>query len=145
MEGQACRSGCREVCSGDPRPALKRADLRAEEGGPQRGASCSGPEPGGRRRRQSSPDPSTSLNGNADREVGQPDSLVRAGSLQAGEDLPGGMSVPGVLVKEGEVGGRGDVLAEPPAKISGERSRGGRGLMAVSEEILITELPYFTF
>lgn len=152
MEGQACRSGCREVCSGEPRPALKRADLRAEEGGPLRERRLVFWARAGReedcmgRRRQSSPDPSTSLNGNADREVGQPDSLVRAGSLQAGEDLPGGVSVPGALVGEG--GGGRDVLAEPPAKISGEsweQSRGGRGLMAVSEEILITELPYFTF
>lgn len=53
---------------------------------------------------ESSPDPPTSLNGNADREVGQPDSSVRAGSLQAGEDLPGGVSVPGALA--GERGGR---------------------------------------
>lgn len=49
------------------------------------------------RRRQYSSDPTTSLNGNADREVGQPDSSVRAGSLQAGADLPCGVSVPGAL------------------------------------------------
>lgn len=92
------------------------------------------------RRRQYSSDPTTSLNGNADREVGQPDSLVRAGSLQAGEDLPRGVSGPGALA--------GGVQAEPPAKISGEsweQSRGGRGFMAVLEEMLITELPYFKF
>lgn len=99
------------------------------------------------RRRQYPPDPTTSLNGNADSKVGQPDSLVRAGSLQAGEDLPGGVSVPGALTAGlGVGGGEERVLAKPPAKISGEcweQSRGGGGFMAVLEEILITELPYF--
>lgn len=64
------------------------------------------------KRRQYSSDAPASLIGDADREVGQPDSLVREGSLQAGEDLPGGVSVPGALV--------GGLHPVPPAKKLGE-------------------------
>lgn len=64
------------------------------------------------KRRQYSSDAPASLIGNVDREVGQPDSLVRERSLQAGEDLPGGVSVPGALV--------GGLQPVPPAKELGE-------------------------
>lgn len=60
------------------------------------------------KRRQYSSDAAASLIGDADREVSQPDFLVREGSLQAGEDLPDGVSIPGALV--------GGLQPVPPAK-----------------------------
>lgn len=63
------------------------------------------------KRRQYSSDAPASLIGNVDRQVGQPDSLVRERSLQAGEDLPGGVSVPGALV--------GGLATSAPSKRAG--------------------------
>lgn len=52
------------------------------------------------KKRQYSSDVSASLNHDADRGVLQPHSLVRGGSLGAGEDLPGRASIPGGLAVE---------------------------------------------
>lgn len=58
----------------------------------------------------------------SDRGVLQPHSLVRGGSLQAGEDLPGRASIPGVLVGMGGGvrglggGGRGFATSAPSKK-----------------------------
>lgn len=157
-EGQAYKVRLQEVYNLEARPSLKCVDLSAD-GQPWRGSTEAVPElseifwdtTGQKekdlvKRRQYSSDATTSLNGNADREARQPDSLVRGGSLQAGEDLPGGVSVPGALAgscnqnsqrkERGRVGvGWG----------SWEQRRGRGGFMAVLEEILITELPYFKF